>query len=68
MSGKELIIVKKDAIQQRITEKFGNTVKDTRRLRLRDEGAYLQGMADGKNVSLHQSMPEGESGPVTIAL
>lgn len=66
VSGKDLMVIKDKAINQYFTELFGQPKKDTRKLQFGDEAAYLQGQADGRDVSLHRSMP-GADGPLAIA-
>lgn len=65
MTGMALMVVKDRAVQQRVNKLFPR-VKITHSKASSVEGAaYRQGQSDGKDVSLHQSVP-GSQGPVVI--
>jgi len=65
MTGRELMIVKDRAVEQRVNKLFPR-VKTTHAKASSVEGsAYRQGQNDGRNVSLHRSV-HGSHGPVTI--
>ncbi len=67
VSGKDLMIIKNQAIEQYFTELFGPTEKETLKLSVGDEIACLQGRIDGRDVSLHRSMPTADGRPLAIA-
>lgn len=67
VSGKDLMVIKNQAIEQYFTELFGPTEKETLKLRVGDEIACLQGRIDGRDVSLHRSMPTADGRPLAIA-
>lgn len=55
-SGMDLVVVKNRAVDQRITELFGQTRKESSHKIRVDSGAYHQGRKDGNKVSLHSSV------------
>lgn len=67
MSGRDLMVIKDRAVEQRYAELFGDPKEDTRKLMVGDKAAYLRGREDGKNVGLHRSMPTADGRPLAIA-
>ena len=66
LTGKELMVVKDKAVDQRVSQLFPNT-RTVRSGPIRVvPSAYQQGQADGHNVSLHRSI-DGSNGPVKIS-
>jgi hypothetical protein len=65
LSGMDLVVVKKSAVDQRISELFGQTRKEPRRRIKVDRSAYQQGREDGNSVSLHQALDGKPAGFLT---
>lgn len=65
LTGKELMVVKDKAVEQRFNQMFPNAKNVRARSSRVLMNAYQQGQADGNRVSLHQSVG-GSQGPVTI--
>lgn len=66
LTGKELVVVKEKAVEQRVAQLFPN-IKMTRVRASRVlPSAYEQGRADGHAVSLHQSVADGEGSPAAL--
>ena len=66
LTGKELMVVKDKAIDQRVSQLFPNTRTINYRSAQVVSSAYQQGQSDGHNVSLHRSV-DGSNDPVTIS-
>ena len=56
LTGMDLVVVKSQAVDQRVTELFGATKKDRRTKLTVYSHAYHQGQEDGNSVSLHRSI------------
>ena len=65
LTGKELMVVKDKAIDQRVSQLFPNTRTVHSRPSRVVTSAYQQGQDDGHNVSLHRSV-DGSNGPAAI--
>lgn len=66
ITGRELMVIKDKAVDQRVNRLFPRVqTRKTSASRVHGD-AYQQGMADGNNVSLHQSVNGGFSDPVSI--
>ncbi len=65
LTGKELMVVKDKAIDQRVNQLFPNTKTINYRSYRVVSSAFQQGQSDGHNVSLHRSVC-GSNGPVAI--
>ncbi len=61
MSGKELMVVKSNAVDRKVEELFSKLKISTSRISTVNMTAYRRGQADGRNVSLHRSL-EGSEG------
>jgi len=66
ITGKELMVVKEKAVEQRINKMFPHLSHTSQQSSARDGNAYQQGIADGHNVSLHRSVGSG-NGPLSIS-
>lgn len=66
LTGKELMVVKEKAVDQRVAQLFPNVEMVRSRSSRVFVSAYQQGQADGHNVSLHQSIGGGKNGSVVI--
>ena len=65
MTGRELMIVKDKAVEQRVTKLFPRVKTTCARASSVEGTAYQQGQNDGRNISLHRSV-NGSQGPVAI--
>lgn len=59
LTGMDLVVVKSQAVDQRVTELFDSVRQDSRAKLKVYSHAYQQGQEDGNNVSLHRSL-DGE--------
>lgn len=66
LTGKELVVVKEKAVDQRVALLFPNMKMARTRSSRVLLSAYEQGKTDGHNVSLHQSVSGGKSDPAVI--
>ena len=65
LTGRELMVVKDKAIEQRVDQLFPHTRTINYRSTRVVSTAYEQGQSDGHTVSLHRSV-DGSNGPVSI--
>lgn len=65
-TGKELMIIKEQAVGQRLKKLFPRISRTRIRSSARNGNAYNQGKADGHNISLHRSVKNG-NGPCLIS-
>ena len=66
MTGTALMVIKDKAVDQRVNRIFPRVRTTTSRASRVDGNAYQQGMTDGNNVSLHQSVDGGASVPLGL--
>jgi len=64
-NGRDLIAIKKNAVDDYYKELFPNLVKARRSRSNIDGVSFLAGQSDGKKISLHKSMPDGAA-PLAI--
>ena len=67
ISGMELMVVKDKAIEQRVDKLFPKLKRVSTRFSAVDGISLKQGIADGKNVSLHKSI-RGSHPPAVIGM
>jgi hypothetical protein len=67
LTGKELMVVKERAVEQRVVQLFPDLTMARTRVSRVLLSAYEQGQADGHNVSLHQSVAGGKGGPTALS-
>jgi len=67
LTGTELLVVKQQAVDDRVNDLFPRVKKPVRTRSVVDPDAYQQGQVDGRNVNLHRSV-QGSSKPAAIGM